>query len=102
MILLPKQIKLTETKDSISIRWNDNSNQTILLSKLRRFCPCAVCLTERENQSPTFIPIFSGNQVKINSIKLVGNYAIQIIWEDGHNTGIYEFPFLKSLSENLS
>ena len=31
--------------------------------------------------------------------KLVGNYAIQFTWSDGHNTGIFDFRFLRSLSE---
>ena len=30
----------------------------------------------------------------------VGRYAIQILWSDGHQTGIYPFEFLKRLAEN--
>ncbi|MHB8580531.1 MAG: gamma-butyrobetaine hydroxylase-like domain-containing protein [Ignavibacteriaceae bacterium] len=43
--------------------------------------------------------MFSERQSTISSIKEIGNYAISISWKDGHNTGIYEFPFLKNLSE---
>jgi DUF971 family protein len=31
----------------------------------------------------------------------VGNYAIQIGWSDGHNSGIYSFRYLKELEEEL-
>jgi DUF971 family protein len=56
-------------------------------------------LTEKENQSSTYIPLFAENQIKIRSINQVGSYAISIVWQDGHNTGIYEFPYLKMIAE---
>ncbi|MGB5849681.1 MAG: gamma-butyrobetaine hydroxylase-like domain-containing protein [Ignavibacteriaceae bacterium] len=34
----------------------------------------------------------------VSGIEAVGSYAIQINWQDGHNTGIYEYPFLKNLA----
>lgn len=82
------------------LKWDDNSESSIPLNKLRKLCPCAICMTQRENQNKTYIPIFHSGQTKIIKIIKVGNYAIGIHWEDGHNTGIYEFPFLKNLSEN--
>ena len=48
-----------------------------------------------KEQSKTYIPIFNQNQIAISNLKIVGNYAISISWKDGHDTGIYEFPFLK-------
>ncbi len=99
MNIFPKQIKLSENKDLLIIFWNDNSVQTTSLVKLRKLCPCATCLAEKENQSPTYIPLYSENQIRIKSIHQVGNYAISIVWQDGHNTGIYEFPFLKILGD---
>jgi len=85
---------------NLLLKWDDNSESSIPLIKLRKLCPCASCRTERENQSKTYIPIFHSGQSKITKISTIGNYAIGILWEDGHNTGIYEFPFLKNLSQN--
>jgi len=99
MNIFPKQIKLSEKKDSLLIEWTDSKIQTIPLLKLRKLCPCATCLAEKEIQSPTYIPLFSENQIKISSLKQVGNYAISVNWQDGHNTGIYEFPYLRILGE---
>jgi DUF971 family protein len=99
MNIFPKQIKLSEQKDKLLIIWNDDSVNSISLMTLRKLCPCATCLTEKENQSPSYIPLFSENQIKISSLKQVGNYAISVTWQDGHNTGIYEFPFLKLICE---
>ncbi len=93
----PLKIKIRENK-SLFIKWDDESESEIELKKLREFCPCATCLAERENQSVKFIPIFNENQITIANINIVGNYAISVDWKDGHNTGIYEFTFLKNLA----
>jgi DUF971 family protein len=99
MNLFPKQIKLSEDKDKLIIHWNDGLGQTIALMKLRKLCPCATCLSEKENQSPSYIPLYSKEQIRIREIKQVGNYAISLVWQDGHNTGIYEFPYLRLIAE---
>ena len=93
----PLKIEVREHK-YLFIKWDDESESEIELKKLREFCPCATCLAEREKQSVKFIPIFNENQIKPVNIDIVGNYAIAIVWKDGHNTGIYEFTFLKNLA----
>lgn len=95
----PVQVKVVDKK-KLFIKWDDETESEISLEKLRKFCPCATCLTEREKQSKTYIPILTENQVKITNINQVGSYAIGITWKDGHNTGIYEFPFLKNLADD--
>ena len=95
----PVQVKVVDKK-KLFIKWDDETESEIGLEKLRKFCPCATCLTEREKQSKTYIPILTENQVKIVNINQVGSYAIGITWKDGHNTGIYEFQFLKNLAND--
>ena len=97
--MYPIQIKIIEKKN-LFIKWNDESESLISLEKLRKLCPCATCLTEREKQSKTYIPLMMDNQLKVAGINEVGSYAISIMWKDGHNTGIYEYPYLKKLSDN--
>ena len=92
----PVTIKVIKSKD-IFIEWDDETLSEINVKKLREFCPCATCLTFRERQGKDYIPIFNENQLKIANIQQIGGYAIQITWKDGHNTGIYEFSFLKNL-----
>jgi DUF971 family protein len=49
-----------------------------------------------------YIPLFAENQITVKSIDQVGNYAVQITWNDGHSTGIYEYHFLKKFSEKTT
>lgn len=95
----PVKIKIIEN-DILWIKWNDETESKINLFKLRKFCPCATCLAERDKQSKNYIPLLISSQVTVKGIEAVGSYAIQISWQDGHNTGIYEYPFLKKLAED--
>ncbi|KAF0151429.1 MAG: hypothetical protein FD143_1908 [Ignavibacteria bacterium] len=94
----PISLKVREKK-FLQINWDDNSASAVKLSNLRRMCPCALCAADKKNESSTYVPIYSDEQLKVNSIQIVGTYAIGIYWGDGHNTGIYEFNFLKRISE---
>jgi DUF971 family protein len=95
--MLPVKIKVIEKKE-LQIFWDDGSEDLLNLRELRKFCPCATCLTERDKQSKMYIPLFAENQVTVKSINQVGKYAIQINWNDGHSTGIYEYMFLKNFT----
>jgi DUF971 family protein len=39
------------------------------------------------------------NSFQLNGFGLVGGYAVQPYWADGHNTGIYSFQYLRRLAE---
>jgi DUF971 family protein len=86
-------------KENLQIQWDDESVSIISCIDLRRACPCAVCSTERDNEDGHHFKIYRDNQLIIKSLQIVGNYALGITWKDGHNTGIYEFAYLKKLSE---
>ncbi len=38
--------------------------------------------------------------VAITDIKPVGNYAVKLLFDDGHNTGIYDWRYLYELGSN--
>lgn len=95
----PVKIKLIEDK-YLFIEWDDNSESKISLQKMRSLCPCATCLAQKENQSKNYIPLLLESQITVKNIEVVGTYAIQITWQDGHYTGIYEYPFLKDLEND--
>lgn len=95
----PVEIKVSR-KNGLQLMWEDKNETKVSLKKLREFCPCATCLTIREKQSTAYIPIFNDSQILVRDIQTVGSYAINIKWKDGHDTGIYEYSFLKKLSSN--
>lgn len=94
----PVQVRVSNKKVLI-IKWSDDSESRIEISILRRNCPCATCIAERDQRGKFFIPLFESSQILISEIKTIGNYALGITWKDGHNTGIYEYPFLRNLHQ---
>jgi len=89
----PKKISIID-KRYLHIEWNDGSDSMIMLASLRKNCPCATCKGERDKQPATFIPLLSTASLTIKDIKPLGNYGIQLFWQDGHNTGIYTYESL--------
>lgn len=94
----PLKIKIAQHQKMV-ITWEDNSVSAISFQTLRKHCPCATCDEERENRGAGYIPLFLVEQVSLVAIEPVGNYGLSLKWKDGHSTGIYEFPFLISLTE---
>jgi DUF971 family protein len=92
--MTPQKITIKD-KRYLHIIWEDQSESMLLLANLRKSCPCATCRDEREKRSASFIPLYSEAQNTVADIKVVGTYAIQIFWQDGHNTGIYTYEKLK-------
>jgi len=43
-------------------------------------------------------PLFGKENVKIARLEPVGNYAVRIVFDDGHDSGLYSWDYLKSLA----
>jgi len=93
-----------DRKDGLRIDWADGIASHYSLVYLRKRCPCATCRTEREQAalkpasqglSLTILPANIDRATQFTDARLVGNYAIQITWADGHSTGIYDFRYLR-------
>jgi len=97
-VIAPKKIKVKD-KRYLHIIWDDGNESLILLANMRKNCPCATCMMERENRASTYIPLYTESHFTIVDIKPVGTYAIQLFWQDGHNTGIYSYDKLKKWNE---
>lgn len=98
----PAQIKILE-KTKLYIKWNDDSESKIDLKYLRYECPCANCKGETvllKTYRPAQKVKNKPESFQIKNIEIVGGYAIQITWKDGHNTGIYSWEYLKKLDED--
>ena len=95
----PRDLKVKIADQRLFIDWKDGKHSEFSLAHLRRVCPCASCRTEREQQSNNPLRILKADPAGVHVVtaRLVGSYAIQFDWSDGHNTGIFDFRFLRSL-----
>lgn len=102
--MIPKTIKVQEKK-SLEIIWEDGSTSNIALKYLRDECPCATCKGETvllKTYRPPANKMITSEMFLIKNIETVGEYAIQITWQDGHNTGIYTYEYLMDLDKGQS
>lgn len=82
------------------MKWDDRHESLFTLQELRDQCPCAGCKGETvlfHEYKPVKIPVITPGKYELKNIQPVGNYAIQITWGDGHNTGIYTWEYLRDL-----
>lgn len=98
----PRDLKVQLKEQRFTVDWQDGHRSEFALAALRKVCPCAACRTERDSADPNPLKILKVDPtgLRVVSAKLVGNYAIQFDWSDGHNTGIFDFRFLRSLSKS--
>lgn len=95
----PKQIE--PVGNDLAIKWDDGTESFIPLQELRRHCPCAACKGEVDVMGN----VYKGPEQQLSPasyqlvrIQLVGGYAVQPVWADGHSTGLFTFDYLRRLS----
>jgi DUF971 family protein len=90
--------------NELAIRWNDGTESYIDLQFLRRACPCAACGGEPDVLGNIIRPEvgYADNSFDLAGFQIVGGYALQPVWRDGHNTGIYSFQYLRRLAQPIT
>lgn len=91
---------LTKTPDrKLRVSWDDDHESMFTLEALRDECPCAGCQGETVLLR-TFVPPPADRTVPgrydLRNLSLVGSYAMQCEWGDGHATGIYTWERLRA------
>jgi len=86
----------------LAIKWDDGQESFIPLATLRRSCPCAGCKGEMDILGNVYKnpdrPL-AANAFELIRITRVGGYALQPLWADGHDSGIYSFEYLRRVAE---
>jgi len=83
--------------DELAISWKDGAESFIKLETLRRACPCAACGGEPDVLGNLSRPqvSYTDKGFQLTGFDLIGGYALQPRWADGHATGIYSFTYLR-------
>ena len=84
-------------KSELGIAWRDGSKTFIPVRELRLSCPCAVCVDEWTGDE-ILDPDTVSEELSVSTIQTVGRYAIQPVFSDGHNTGIFHFERLRKFN----
>ena len=88
----PVEIRHERQARRVVVTWDDSHSSIFPLDYLRSWCPCASC--QGHAPDAKYLGIEGQELVHLDG---VGNYAISLTWQDGHNTGIYSFRLLRQL-----
>lgn len=102
----PEHIAVSKSR-GIEIDWKDGHHSSYGIEYLRDWCPCATCTgahgtaprgktTEQKTGQGNPFQMYKPREKMVN-IEPVGNYALRIVWSDGHAAGIYSFDHLRSI-----
>jgi DUF971 family protein len=94
----PTEIKLRKDKRSLVVTFVNGDLSDLPAELLRVESPSA----EVQGHGPGQKVILTGkHNVTITEIQPVGHYAVRLVFDDGHNTGLYTWDYLHKLGHKL-
>lgn len=111
MPVVPESIERSGD-NGLTIGWSDRSRRNYTAAELRNACPCATCREKqraKENEAqagkPRSLPVLTAAELQpLTILRMVplGNYAYNIAFSDGHDSGIYTFELLRGLGHDAA
>ncbi|WP_198377132.1 gamma-butyrobetaine hydroxylase-like domain-containing protein [Neoroseomonas rubea] len=96
MSAAPTEIRLKRAEQAIDVAFPDGARFRLPAEYLRVESPSA----EVQGHGPGQKVIVAGRRhVGILRVEAVGNYAVRIVFDDLHDTGIYSWAYLRTLGE---
>ena len=93
---IPVEINLNRPARELDIIFDDGAHFKYPCEYLRVFSPAAEVKAAREKGAATVVKL----DINIERISPVGSYAVQLVFNDGHDTGIYSWKTLYVLGES--
>ena len=90
----PTAVRLRRQSRVLELEYNTGERFSLSWELLRVFSPSA----EVRGHHPSQAVLQSGKKnVAVTDLKPVGHYALQIVFDDGHDTGLYNWEYLYTL-----
>jgi DUF971 family protein len=99
MEVRPTDVRLLTTSRVLEITWADDTRSTYSFPLLRSRCQCTECKsTVLRNKLDALAP---NENVTLINVLPVGSYALQFVFDDGHDRGIFPYVYLRELHKQL-
>ena len=93
----PVDIRLHQASRLLEIKFDNNTECMLSTEFLRVYSPSAEVRGHGAGQETLQI---GKEEVNITAIEPVGNYAVKLVFSDGHDTGLYSWDYLYDLGKN--
>ncbi len=98
MTAWPTELRLDKAKKTLTVSFDTGERFALPAEYLRVESPSA----EVQGHSPAEKQIVTGKQnVAITAIEPIGNYAVRLVFDDGHDSGLYSWDWLHRLGREL-
>ena len=91
----PTELRLNPDKTLLTVSFEGGARYALSAERLRVESPSAEVRGHGGAQKPP--PITGKADVKIARLEPVGNYAVRIVFDDGHDSGLYSWDYLQEL-----
>ena len=93
----PTEIRIQKDRAGLTVTFDDGQAFTLSAEYLRVESPSAEVKGHGPDQAVT---LGGKRHVKITNAEPVGNYAVRLIFDDGHDTGLYSWRLLHALGRD--
>lgn len=93
----PEKIIVSKAKDKLTLVYKMGDRISLSAEYLRVYSPSAEV---RGHHPSDHVLQYGKKNVRIINVKKVGLYAIQLVFDDGHDSGIYSWDYIFSLKKN--
>ena len=93
----PLELKLKRGRRALEIQFPDGIAGTLSAEYLRVYSPSAEVTQHRVGEG---VLVVGKENVGIARIEAVGRYAVRLVFDDGHDTGLYTWAVLHDLCRN--
>ncbi len=94
----PVNVTADREQRVLTINWNDGRECRYSFAGLRAVCPCVQCRGGHDNMGRPADKLLLEKTVdptlNLDAATPVGSYAVQFVWSDGHDSGIYTWDYL--------
>ena len=106
----PAKVRVDKTGGTgVTIDWRDGHQSHWNFRWLRDACPCATCHEAREQEGrpagvpkakpASLLPMYEA-PVRPLDVEPVGKYALRFRWNDGHESGLYSWDYLRNVCDD--
>ncbi len=91
----PTEIRLRKSAGTVAVVFDSGESFELPFEYLRVFSPSA----EVRGHGTEILQV-GKERVKVVGVEPVGNYAVRLVFDDGHDSGLYSWPVLHELGRN--
>jgi DUF971 family protein len=93
----PTEIKVDKDRRLLTVGFDDGARFELSAELLRVLSPSAEVQGHAPEQRVT---VAGKKNVRIARLEPIGNYAVRIVFDDGHDTGLYTWAYLRELGQD--